>query len=202
MRLTSRAALIAAAAIPLATAAPAAASAASAGDVTYSFAVDGSTVINTITNNSGTELSCATVLAEAPGGVLPPVADVVLGPQPWQTGGPTPAGVTTQTLTDVPAGSYVILATCGRHENDRAMWVPSIPGSRNTSPLSKSQPSPSRKNQPSSPSSETDCSYRDRRGTAAISSVMPRPVGRPLHPDRQCTHGATLGCPQSPPVAN
>ncbi|MGW9426305.1 hypothetical protein ACWGSU_33985, partial [Streptomyces koyangensis] len=83
MRLTSRAALIAAAAIPLATAAPAAASAASAGDVTYSFAVDGSTVINTITNNSGTELSCATVLAEAPGGVLPPVADVVLGPQPW-----------------------------------------------------------------------------------------------------------------------
>ncbi len=67
MRLTSRAALIAAAAIPLATAAPAAASAASAGDVTYSFAVDGSTVINTITNNSGTELSCATVLAEAPG---------------------------------------------------------------------------------------------------------------------------------------
>lgn len=128
MRLTSRAALIAAAAIPLATAAPAAASAASAGDVTYSFAVDGSTVINTITNNSGTELSCATVLAEAPGGVLPPVADVVLGPQPWQTGGPTPAGVTTQTLTDVPAGSYVILATCGRHENDRAMWVAEYPG--------------------------------------------------------------------------
>ncbi|NKR26045.1 hypothetical protein GS485_20625 [Rhodococcus hoagii] len=128
MRLISRAALVAAAAIPLAIAAPAAASAASAGDVTYSFTVNGSTVTNTITNNSGTELSCATSLAEAPGGVLPPVADVALGSQPWQTGGLIPAGVTTQTLTDVPAGSYVTLASCGRHQNDPALWVSAYPG--------------------------------------------------------------------------
>lgn len=51
MRLITRAAFLAAAAIPLSVAAPALASAADADDVSFTYAVDGSTVTNTITND-------------------------------------------------------------------------------------------------------------------------------------------------------
>lgn len=128
MRLISRAALVAAASIPLAVTAPALASAATASDVTYAYAVNGSTVTNTITNNSGTPLTCATSLAPAPGGVLPPIADVIGPGQSLYDQGEIPTGVATQSVTDVPDGSYVVLASCGRQDAEHAMWVSDYPG--------------------------------------------------------------------------
>ncbi|MGW0176279.1 hypothetical protein ACWDUM_20835 [Rhodococcus sp. NPDC003322] len=128
MRVITRAALVAAASIPLAVAAPALASAASAGDVSYSYTVNGSTVTNTITNNSGVTLTCATSLAAAPGGVLPPVADVIAGGQTLYDAGEVQPGVSTQVVSDIPDGTYVVLATCGRHDDDPTMWVSAYPG--------------------------------------------------------------------------
>ncbi|MFI6432886.1 hypothetical protein [Rhodococcus oryzae] len=128
MRLISRAALVAAASIPLAAVAPALASAATASDVTYAYTVNGSTVTNTIVNNSGTPLTCATSLAPAPGGVLPPVEDVLQNGQSLGASGEIQPGTVTQTVTDIPDGSYVVLASCGRYDTDPAMWVSAYPG--------------------------------------------------------------------------
>ncbi|MDH6285076.1 hypothetical protein [Prescottella agglutinans] len=128
MRLASRAALVAATAIPLAMVAPAVASATDASEVTYSFTVDGSRVKNTITNNTGTTLTCGTALAPAPGGVLPPVADVITAGQTLYDHGEVQPGVTTQAVTEIPDGAYVVLATCGRDGSDPAMWVSDYPG--------------------------------------------------------------------------
>ncbi|MFC7450401.1 hypothetical protein [Rhodococcus daqingensis] len=128
MRLISRAALVAAASIPLAVAAPALASAAAASDVTYSFTVNGSTVTNSITNSSGTPLTCLTALAPAPGGVLPPIADVIGPGQSLAAQGEIQTGTSMQSVTDVPDGSYVVLASCGRYDTDPAMWVSAYPG--------------------------------------------------------------------------
>lgn len=126
--MASRAALGAAATISLAAVAPALASAADASEVTYSFTVDGSTVTNTITNNTGATLTCATALALAPGGALPPVADVIAAGQTLYDQGEVQPGVTKQTVTEIPDGTYVVLATCGRSGNDPAMWVSDYPG--------------------------------------------------------------------------
>ncbi|MDH6679356.1 hypothetical protein M2284_003578 [Rhodococcus sp. LBL1] len=128
MRMASRAALVAATAIPLTMVAPALASAADASEVTYSFTVDGSTVKNTITNNTGTTLTCLTALAPAPGGVLPPVADVIGPGQTLYDHGEIQPGVTTQAVTEIPDGTYVTLASCGREGSDPALWVSDYPG--------------------------------------------------------------------------
>ena len=127
MRLITRATLFAAASIPLATIAPALASAADAGDVTYSYSVNGSTVSNTITNTSGAAIGCTTSLAPAPGGVLPPIATVLTQGQSLYSHSEIPAGGATQTITDVPDGPYVVLASCGTPSNT-AMWISAYPG--------------------------------------------------------------------------
>lgn len=59
MHSITRAALIGAAALPLAMAAPSLASASTAADVTFAYSASGSTVSNTITNNSGGALNAA-----------------------------------------------------------------------------------------------------------------------------------------------
>jgi hypothetical protein len=128
MRMTARTTFLAAAAIPLTIATAAPASAAEATDVTYAFSVTGSTVTNTITNNTGDTIGCTTSLAPAPGGVLPPVDDVLRSGQSLYRQGDIPPGITTQSVTDVPDGSYVALASCGREGNDPAMWVSDYPG--------------------------------------------------------------------------
>ncbi|MFC0450520.1 hypothetical protein [Rhodococcus jostii] len=128
MRMTARTTLLAAAAIPLAIAAAAPASATEAADVTYAFTVTGSTVTNTITNNTGATIGCTTSLAPAPSGVLPPVDDVLRNGQSLYQQDDIPPGTTTQSVTDVPDGSYVALASCGSEGTDPAMWVSDYPG--------------------------------------------------------------------------
>lgn len=128
MRMIARTTLLAAAAIPLAVAAPAQASAAEATDVTFAFTVSGSTVTNTITNNSGTTLTCGTALSPAPGGVLPPVRDVLSAGQTLYETGEVQPGTTTQSVLDIPDGSYVALASCSRADTDPAMWISDYPG--------------------------------------------------------------------------
>lgn len=127
MRLITRAALVAAASIPLAVVAPALASAA-AGDVTFAYEVNGSAVTNTITNDSGTALMCGTSLAPAPGAVLPPVEDVLRAGQTLYTNGEVQPGTATQTVTDIPDGSYVVLASCSPVADPMIMWVSDYPG--------------------------------------------------------------------------
>ncbi|MFE7415934.1 hypothetical protein [Rhodococcus sp. NPDC057529] len=127
MRTIARSTLLAAATIPLAIAA-APASAAEATDVTYAFGVDGSTVTNTITNNTGTTIGCTTSLALAPDGVLPPIAEVVGPGQSLYQQDDIPPGTTTQSVLDVPDGSYVALASCSRSDTDPALWVSDYPG--------------------------------------------------------------------------
>ncbi|OZF55807.1 hypothetical protein CH293_05615 [Rhodococcus sp. 14-2470-1b] len=115
---------------PVLLAIPATASATGASDVTYQFAVDGSTVTNTITNNSGSTLTCATSLAAAPGGVLPPVWEIVgSGQTLYSNDDAGQSGVSTQSVTGIPAGTYVALATCATENVDPAtVWVSDYPG--------------------------------------------------------------------------
>ena len=105
MRTTLRTLTIASACTTLALVAPASALAAEPEDITFSFAVDGTSVTNTITNSSGTVIGCGTSLAPAPNGVLPPVLEVIGNGQSLYTNGDTQPGSTVQTITDVPAGS-------------------------------------------------------------------------------------------------
>ncbi|WP_336882858.1 hypothetical protein [Rhodococcus globerulus] len=128
MRLITRAALIAAASIPLAILAPALASSAAADDVSFAYTVNGSAVTNTITNNSDTALMCGTSLAPAPGGVLPPVEDILRAGQTLYTNGEVQPGTTIQTVTDIPGGSYVVLASCSLSADPMTMWVSDYPG--------------------------------------------------------------------------
>lgn len=128
MRLTTRIALVTAAAIPLAVGLPASAGAAGQADVSYVFTANASSVTNTITNNSGSPLTCLTALSPAPGGVLPPVEDVLRNGQQLGTSGEIQPGVTGQTVADIPDGPYVVLATCSRSDTDPAMWVSDYPG--------------------------------------------------------------------------
>ncbi len=129
MRITLRTMAIASASAALVLAAPMSAFAAEAGDVTFSFNVAGATVTNSINNTSGAELGCATSLAPAPGGVLPPVGDVLQNGQTLYANGPAQSGATTQTVTDVPAGSYVVLASCSLTEGDTTtVWISDYPG--------------------------------------------------------------------------
>lgn len=109
---------------------PATASAAEPTDVSYAFEVDGSTVTNTITNNSDNTLTCATSLAPAPDGVLPPVWDVIGDGQTlYSTDDAGQSGVSTQSVVDIPAGTYVALATCGTENIDPAtVWISDYPG--------------------------------------------------------------------------
>ncbi len=132
MRLIARTALVAAATIPLSLVAPGLALSAEPTEVSYAFAVRGSTVTNTITNNSGSALTCATSLAPAPGGVLPPVGDVLGSGQSLYDSGEIQPGGTVQSVTDVPDGSYAVLATCSRGGTDAAMWVSDYPGIEQT----------------------------------------------------------------------
>jgi hypothetical protein len=126
MRMLTRTAVAAAVWAPLFLAAPAVASAVGPTDVSFAFTSDGSTVTNTITNNSGTPLTCSTSVAQAPGGVLPPVKE--LSAEQLYKSGTVLRGVSTQTVTDIPDGSYVALASCARTEADPALWVSSYPG--------------------------------------------------------------------------
>ena len=81
---------------------PSLASASTAADVTFAYSASGSTVSNTITNNSGGALQCSTSLANAPGGVLPPI-EVTIGPgQTIYESGVIPTGTTVQTINDIP----------------------------------------------------------------------------------------------------
>ncbi|MFC4604400.1 hypothetical protein [Rhodococcus kronopolitis] len=128
MRLITRAALIAAASIPLSIATPALASAAGADQVTFAYEVSGSAVTNTITNNSGTALMCGTSLAQGPGAVLPPVEDVLRAGQTLYANGEVQPGTATQTVTDIPDGSYVVLASCSPVADPMTMWVSDYPG--------------------------------------------------------------------------
>ena len=128
MRSITRAALVGAAALPLAMAAPSLASATTAADVTFAYSSSGSTVSNTITNNSGTPLQCITGLAPAPGGVLPPIEDTIGSGQTIYESGVIPTGTTVQTVTDIPDGSYVVLASCGSLDEPMSMWASDYPG--------------------------------------------------------------------------
>jgi hypothetical protein len=130
MRPLARVLIGAASCAPLMLLVPGTASAAEPTDVTYAFAVNGSSVTNTITNNSGAQLQCSTSLAPAPGGVLPPVAEVIGNGQSLYSTEPAgQPGVSTQTVADVPAGSYVVLATCGTQDSDPAFaWISDYPG--------------------------------------------------------------------------
>jgi hypothetical protein len=129
MRTTLRTLTIASACTTLALVAPASALAAEPGDITFSFAVDGPSVTNTITNSSGTVIGCGTSLAPAPNGVLPPVLEVIGNGQSLYTNGDTQPGSTVQTITDVPAGSYVALASCTSVDGDTTTaWISDYPG--------------------------------------------------------------------------
>lgn len=129
MRIFARTTGVSAAAALLLLVLPASALAAEPGDVTYSFTAVGSSVENTITNNSGSVITCGTSLAPAPDGVLPPVGDVIGNGQSLYTGGEVPAGTTTQVVTDVPAGTYVALASCTLTEGDSTTaWISDYPG--------------------------------------------------------------------------
>jgi hypothetical protein len=129
MRLIAYTTLFGTAAIPLAVAAPAQASVAEAEatDVIFAFTVSGSTVTNTITNNSSTTLTCGTALAPAPGGGLPPVRDVPSAGHTLHETGEVQPG-TTQSVLDIPDGSYVALASCSRADTDPAIWISDYPG--------------------------------------------------------------------------
>ncbi|MGA9871532.1 MAG: hypothetical protein WBQ44_10375 [Rhodococcus sp. (in: high G+C Gram-positive bacteria)] len=126
MRPITRAAVITAASIPLVLAAPATAFAADPTDVSYTFSVDGSTLTNTVTNNSGGALNCTTSLAPAPGGERPPVSE--LNGQSLYEGGEVPTGVTSQSVTEIPDGTYVALATCVDVDPSGPLWVSDYPG--------------------------------------------------------------------------
>jgi hypothetical protein len=128
MRLMARTALVTAAAIPLVVGLPGSASAAGQTDVNYVFTANGSTVTNTITNNSGSALTCSTSLAPAPGGVLPPVEDVLRNGQQLGSSGEIQPGLTAQVVADIADGPYVVLATCARSATDPAIWVSNYPG--------------------------------------------------------------------------
>lgn len=128
MRSITRAALVGAATLSLAMAAPALASASTAADVSFAYTASGSTVTNTITNNSGGPLHCGTLLGNAPGGVLPPVEDTLRAGQTIGTTGEIPAGTTAQVVTDIPDGSYVVLATCTSSGEATSMWISDYPG--------------------------------------------------------------------------
>lgn len=128
MGLIARTAIVVTAALPLAFGLPGTASAAGSADVSYAFTANGSTVTNTITNNSGAALTCLTALAPAPGGTLPPVEDVLANGQTLGSSGEIQGGVTAQPVPDIPNGTYVVLATCSRSGTDPAMWVSKYPG--------------------------------------------------------------------------
>ena len=130
MRSILRTAFVTAAAVPLAVAVPGLAAAADASEVTYAFGVDGHSVTNTVTNNTGGILTCATSLAPAPGGVLPPVSEVLYGTQLGTSSDIRP-GATVHTVIDVPDGSYVALASCV-NADATAMWVSDYPGIEET----------------------------------------------------------------------
>ncbi|WP_415975714.1 hypothetical protein [Rhodococcus sp. 077-4] len=130
MRIFARTTGVAAAAALVLLVSPASALAAEPGDVTYSFTAVGSSIENTITNDSGNVITCTTSLAPAPDGVLPPVGEVIGNGQSLYESGEVPAGVTsTQVVTDVPAGTYVVLASCGLTEGDTTtVWISDYEG--------------------------------------------------------------------------
>ena len=129
MRSLTRTTIIAAAAaLATAVVAPGFASASSPTDVRFAFDASGSTVTGAVTNNSGTPLRCTTSLAPAPNGVLPPIQDVVGPGQTLYASGEVAPGESSQTIHDVPPGSYVVLASCARTGDDAALWASNYPG--------------------------------------------------------------------------
>nr|WP_296770895.1 hypothetical protein [Rhodococcus sp. (in: high G+C Gram-positive bacteria)] len=129
MRKTVRTIAIAGGSAFLLLAAPLSAHAAEPDDVAFSFAVTASGVTNTISNASGVDLLCTTSLASTVDGVLPPVDEVIQnGPTLYASGQSAP-GNSTQEVTDVPAGSYVVLASCALTEGDATtVWISDYPG--------------------------------------------------------------------------
>ncbi|KSZ56402.1 hypothetical protein Z045_23535 [Rhodococcus pyridinivorans KG-16] len=127
MRSIIRTAVLTAAVAAFTVTTPAIGSAADAGEVSYAFGVAGTDVTNTITNTTGGVLTCTTSLAPAPGGMLPPIWEVTGPGQTLYASGQVQPGTTTQTVTEVPDGSYVALATCVNADNT-AMWASDYPG--------------------------------------------------------------------------
>ncbi|QHG83546.1 hypothetical protein [Rhodococcus rhodochrous] len=127
MRSIIRTAVLTTAVAAFTVTAPALGSAAAADEVVYAFGVDGTSVTNTITNTTGGVLTCTTSLAPAPGGVLPPIWEVTGPGQTLYASGQVQSGTTTQTITEVPDGSYVALATCVNADNT-VMWASDYPG--------------------------------------------------------------------------
>lgn len=129
MRVLLRSTIIAALSTPLLLVAPTAAFAAEHEDVTFAFEVTGSSVTNTITNASSTAIGCGTSLAPAPGGVLPPVGEVIQNGQSLYTNGQVEPGTSVQSIDNVPAGSYVVLASCTFTDGDTTTaWISDYPG--------------------------------------------------------------------------
>lgn len=129
MRTIMRAMAITAASASLSLIAATSAVAADPGDITFSFAVDGPSVVNTITNASDAAKHCGTSLAPAPGGVLPPVSEVLQNGQTLYATGEAQAGIAIQTVSDVPAGTYVVLASCSSTDGDTTTaWISDYPG--------------------------------------------------------------------------
>ena len=54
---------------------------------------------------------------------MPPVEVILSGGQSFYDQGVVAPGTTTQVVTDVPDGSYVVLASCGSDGSNPSMWV-------------------------------------------------------------------------------
>ncbi|AMY19563.1 MULTISPECIES: hypothetical protein [Nocardiaceae] len=131
MRTRARTVLIASIVAPLAIAASGTAAAADPSDITYAYEVVGNTVTNTITSTADETVRCATSLADAPGAELPPLETVLFEQHQLSAAGTAAPGTTvTQTVLDVPPGSYVVLATCmlGEADTTQAWWLSDYPG--------------------------------------------------------------------------
>ena len=60
--------------------------------------------------------------------MLPPAEDVFGGQPPRYTTGLIEPGTATQTVTDIPDGSYVIWASCGYGTTPNTLWISDYPG--------------------------------------------------------------------------
>lgn len=54
---------------------------------------------------------------------MPPVEVILSGGQSFYDQGVVAPGTITQVVTDVPEGSYVVLASCGSDGSNPSMWV-------------------------------------------------------------------------------
>jgi hypothetical protein len=97
--------------------------------VTFTIAVNGSTVTNTIANSTSSSLICRTSVAPAPKGVLPSAHEITYG------GGDYPSnfsqvdpGTSVHTVTDIASGIHAVLASCVSSDQPATLWVANYPG--------------------------------------------------------------------------